>query len=240
MRRNETSIVAFVAPWCGHCQRLVPELSKAATALGGASFNPGSDASKPMIPAYAVDCDADENKALCGEMGVQGFPTVKIFPRGKYGGALDYNDERSAAAIAKTVRTKVPGKVDKVHLKHKVEEGGGGGHEGWKKVKGKGKGAGDENTIHAVLLQSPHKNNGKPPLMWKVLATTFGEHNIRFGIDTTTFADNAASASDNARDKEKKVKENWEKDSEVWVYAKGELLGEGRGRAVKWDGKKQI
>lgn len=30
----------------------------------------------------SVDCDADANKPLCGEMGIQGFPTLKIFPGG--------------------------------------------------------------------------------------------------------------------------------------------------------------
>ncbi len=45
---------------------MVPEYSKAADSLG------------KLIPAYAVDCDDEGNKRLCGEQGVKGFPTVKV------------------------------------------------------------------------------------------------------------------------------------------------------------------
>lgn len=60
-------MVAFVAPWCGHCQKMAPEYSKAALGL------------HPLVPLYAVDCDAAKNKRLCADQGVKGFPTVKVF-----------------------------------------------------------------------------------------------------------------------------------------------------------------
>ena len=67
--------MAFVAPWCGvrltssqlrsrkilirrdfqHCKNLAPEYEKAAK-----SFN-------SLVPLYAVDCDAEANKPLCGQ-----------------------------------------------------------------------------------------------------------------------------------------------------------------------------
>jgi protein disulfide-isomerase A6 len=56
----------FYAPWCGHCQRLAPAYEKAARSLAG------------LATVAAVDCDADANRAFCGSMGVQGFPTLKI------------------------------------------------------------------------------------------------------------------------------------------------------------------
>ncbi len=59
-------MVAYIAPWCGHCKTLVPEYSTA------------SDSLSPMIPFYAVDCDADENKGICAKEGVKGFPTIKV------------------------------------------------------------------------------------------------------------------------------------------------------------------
>lgn len=31
----------------------------------------------------AVDCDVESNKPLCGQFGVQGFPTLKVFPGDK-------------------------------------------------------------------------------------------------------------------------------------------------------------
>lgn len=58
----------YTAPWCGHCQRLKPDYEKAATNLKG------------LVKLGAVDCDAEQNKPLCGQYGIQGFPTIKVFP----------------------------------------------------------------------------------------------------------------------------------------------------------------
>ncbi|KAG8802642.1 hypothetical protein FRC16_009086 [Serendipita sp. 398] len=66
MKEEKTSLVAFVAPWCGHCKNMSPEYSKAAKSLG------------PLVPFYAVDCDDSKNRQLCGEQGIKGFPTVKV------------------------------------------------------------------------------------------------------------------------------------------------------------------
>ncbi|KAG2745540.1 hypothetical protein P692DRAFT_20877299 [Suillus brevipes Sb2] len=70
IKSNRTSMVVFVTPWCRHCQRMAPKYSKAAENLN------------PLIPFYAIDCDAKLNKRLYTEQGVQGFPTLKVFPRG--------------------------------------------------------------------------------------------------------------------------------------------------------------
>ncbi|ORZ03680.1 hypothetical protein BCR43DRAFT_483775 [Syncephalastrum racemosum] len=59
--------VEFYAPWCGHCQRLAPDWKKAAKNLEG------------LITVGAVNCDDDANKPLCGQYGIQGFPTIKVF-----------------------------------------------------------------------------------------------------------------------------------------------------------------
>ncbi|CAO3625800.1 unnamed protein product [Cunninghamella blakesleeana] len=59
--------VEFYAPWCGHCQRLAPEWKKAANNL------------KNFITVGAINCDEESNKPLCGQYGIQGFPTIKLF-----------------------------------------------------------------------------------------------------------------------------------------------------------------
>lgn len=51
-----------------HCKNLTPEFSKAAQSL------------HPLIPFYAIDCDAAPNKALCSEYSIKGFPTIKVEP----------------------------------------------------------------------------------------------------------------------------------------------------------------
>lgn len=104
MKENATSVVAFVAPWCGHCQRMAPEFSQAALGV------------YPMIPFYAVDCDKESNKQLCAEQGVRGFPTIKLFPRGGKSKALDFDGpNRSASAFYYWASRNIPHNVKKVY-----------------------------------------------------------------------------------------------------------------------------
>ncbi|KAI7850118.1 hypothetical protein BDC45DRAFT_519048 [Circinella umbellata] len=67
MDTNQLVAVEFYAPWCGHCQRLVPDWKKAAKNLEG------------LAVLGAIDCDQDSNKPLCGQYEIKGFPTIKVF-----------------------------------------------------------------------------------------------------------------------------------------------------------------
>lgn len=65
----------------------------------------------------AVNCDDDNNKAFCGSMGVQGFPTLKIVKPKKKGGkpiVEDYQGVRTAKAIREALVDKMPNHVTKV------------------------------------------------------------------------------------------------------------------------------
>ncbi|XP_012254956.1 protein disulfide-isomerase A6 homolog [Athalia rosae] len=84
LQSDHVWIVEFYAPWCGHCQQLVPEYGKAATALKG------------VIKVGAVN--ADEHKSLAGKYSVQGFPTIKVFGSDK-NKPEDYNGARTAQAF---------------------------------------------------------------------------------------------------------------------------------------------
>lgn len=104
-RSNHTSIVEFYAPWCGHCQSLKPAFEKAAKSLSG------------LAKVAAVNCDEEANKPLCGQMGVKGFPTLKIVRPGKKAGKPtieDYNGARSAKAIVDAVIDKIPNHVTRL------------------------------------------------------------------------------------------------------------------------------
>ena len=85
---EKPTLVAFTAPWCGHCQKLVPDYSKVAAQLDG------------VVKLASVDCDAEKNKPLCGKYGIQGFPTLKLFPSTKKRLPKDYQGPRSAKEIA--------------------------------------------------------------------------------------------------------------------------------------------
>ncbi|PWZ03472.1 thioredoxin-domain-containing protein [Testicularia cyperi] len=85
---EKPTMVAFTAPWCGHCQRLVPDYTKVAAQLDG------------VVKLAAIDCDQEANKPLCGSYGIQGFPTLKLFPPTKKRLPKDYQGPRTAKDIA--------------------------------------------------------------------------------------------------------------------------------------------
>lgn len=61
----------FYAPWCGHCKKAKPEITKAAEHY--------KDDLK--IAFVAVDCT--KSQPVCEQYGVQGFPTIIYFNYGK-------------------------------------------------------------------------------------------------------------------------------------------------------------
>ncbi|KAI0788886.1 hypothetical protein C8Q75DRAFT_719079 [Abortiporus biennis] len=150
LKENSTTVVAFVAPWCGHCQRMAPEYSKAALGL------------YPLVPMYAVDCDNQNNKRLCAEQGVQGFPTIKLWPRGEQSTAMTFDGpERTASAFYYWASRAIPHGVKKLY---KIED-----IPGWV----------NQNIDHTRALLV---NNGKHiPLLWQVLGNKYKDH-FKFAI----------------------------------------------------------
>ncbi|KAJ7636158.1 thioredoxin-like protein [Mycena polygramma] len=180
MKANETSMVAFVAPWCGHCQRLVPEYSKAALGL------------HPLLPLYAVDCDAEKNKPLCAEQGVKGFPTIKVFPRGKALNPITYEGgERTASALYYFVTRRIPSAFTKLYKTEDIVP--------W-----------IEKTVDVkrTLLLTKDK---KVPLLWKVLANKY-QGQLEFGTHRDRKGKSSVALGFEAGEK---------KESKVLVYSPG-------------------
>ncbi|KAG6917103.1 hypothetical protein DXG01_003923 [Tephrocybe rancida] len=130
-----------------HCQRMAPEYSKAALGL------------HPLLPVYAVDCDAAENKRLCAD---------QLYPRGSQLGSMTYESgERTASALFYWASRRIPNAVEKLY---KVED-----IAPWVEKK---------LTKHRALLLTKDK---KVPLLWKVLGNKYkdqlelGTHRDRKG-----------------------------------------------------------
>ncbi|VDD80433.1 unnamed protein product [Mesocestoides corti] len=82
LQSNDDWLVAFIAPWCGHCKNLAPEWKRAAEQLKG------------KVKVGTVD--ATVHTQLAGRYDIRGFPTIKYF---KSGLVDEYQGGRSAEQI---------------------------------------------------------------------------------------------------------------------------------------------
>jgi protein disulfide-isomerase-like protein len=74
--------VQFMAPWCGHCLRMMATWNQAAVELKGKTF------------IARVDCTVDPE--LKDKFRIRGFPTLKLFFNGR---VMEFNGMRSKSAL---------------------------------------------------------------------------------------------------------------------------------------------
>ena len=120
-----------------------PAYEKAAKSLDG------------LAQVAAINCDDETNKAFCGSMGVQGFPTLKMVKPGKTSGkpvVEDYQGERSAKGIVEAVKLAIPN-----HVKRLTDKG----LDAWFQA--------ENDTAKAILFS----DKGTTSALTKVLASEF-------------------------------------------------------------------
>jgi len=103
MDGSKAAFVEFYAPWCGHCKHLEPEYEKVGEAFAD---------SKDVLIAKV---DADAHRELGEQFGVQGFPTLKFFPKGWKSGdeTTPYEEGRTADSIIEFVKANSGAKAKK-------------------------------------------------------------------------------------------------------------------------------
>jgi protein disulfide-isomerase-like protein len=176
--QSKNTFVKFYAPWCGHCKSLAPDWDTLAD----------QNAASSSVLIGSVDCTTDENKDLCEEHGVSGYPTLKYFKDGKvedYSGARDLNsledfvDEELAKKCAigtEEEMLKDDGCTDK--------------ERGYaSKMRGK---TGGERTAQINRLKKMTGGAMKPELK----AWIFQRLRILEGLDTTGGADDTTGGAD--------------------------------------------
>ena len=85
---NSNAIIMFYAPWCPHCTNFIPEYNEAANIISNKNINGF---------VGAMDCTLDENRNIAHQIGVQGYPTLKVFKDGRY--LKEYDGNRSKDGI---------------------------------------------------------------------------------------------------------------------------------------------
>jgi protein disulfide-isomerase-like protein len=81
MSSDKPCIIFFYAPWCGHCKNAKPEFEKLMKMAKG--------------KAHMIDCDAHQD--IAKKYGIQGFPTIRYYPKGpKNGNPREYQGNRTA------------------------------------------------------------------------------------------------------------------------------------------------
>eukprot|EP01100_Stratorugosa_tubuloviscum_P004875 TRINITY_DN2231_c1_g2_i1.p1 TRINITY_DN2231_c1_g2~~TRINITY_DN2231_c1_g2_i1.p1 ORF type:complete len:330 (-),score=152.00 TRINITY_DN2231_c1_g2_i1:69-1058(-) len=82
-------VVKFFAPWCGHCKRMVADYNDLAR----------TQQKEKHFGVAEVDCTIE--KELCEKLSVYGFPTIKLYYKGKF--VKDHKGPRTITALTELV-----------------------------------------------------------------------------------------------------------------------------------------
>jgi len=90
INNDKAVLVEYYAPWCGHCKSLAPIYAQLATKLKD----------NPNVVIAKMDATANEVEGV----NVQGFPTIKFYPKGNKQNPIDFNGERTEEGFIKYLK----------------------------------------------------------------------------------------------------------------------------------------
>lgn len=89
-------IVLYYAMWCGYSKAFLPEWQK---------FEEYAKANLKNVRVTALQC-VDGNEATCQQKGVEGYPTVILYPKNKSAG-ITFEGERNMESLIKFVNNNI-------------------------------------------------------------------------------------------------------------------------------------
>lgn len=85
-------LVFYYALWCGYCKAFLPEWEK---------FEAYAKTNFPNLRVSSIRCE-DGNEATCMQKGVEGYPTVILYPKG--GVEKLFDGERKFESLVKFIQ----------------------------------------------------------------------------------------------------------------------------------------
>lgn len=92
--QDQIIMVEFYAHWCGHCKRFASTYKSLALSVRDWHS---------VVKVAALNCADERNKDVCRQIGVTGYPTIKMIPARTARGAGIETEERDLPSLTKAI-----------------------------------------------------------------------------------------------------------------------------------------